>query len=152
MAPLMCSTTIFFNRPFLYRCLQHVADKDRSYKGALNKQPCVDLMIVDMLEGLPVPGLSIPATSIPRWNHESTEWLQPIFDFADQHVQDDGALIIIHPFRLPTKSKILGYCESYGFEVRKEWWGMNRLHLAKPENPSLTVRIVLKYFVLFNFS
>ena len=69
-------------------------------------QPCVDLMIVDMPEGLPVLGISIPSTSIPQWNFEPKDWLQPIFDFADQHLQDDGAIIIMYPFRLVTKSNI----------------------------------------------
>jgi hypothetical protein len=70
--------------------------------------------------------------------------LQPVFDFADQHLQDDGALIIIYPFRSATKSKILGYCKSYGFEVKKDWWGMNRLHLTSPTNPLLTVSLFIK--------
>ena len=102
-------------------------------------QPCVDLMIVDMPEGLLVPGISIPSTLIPQWNFEPKDWLQPIFDFADQCLQDDSAIIIIYPFRLVTKSNILGYCKSNGFNIRKEWWGMNRLHLASPVNPALTV-------------
>jgi hypothetical protein len=108
----------------------------------------VDLMIVDMPEGLPVPGISIPASSVPQWNHEPRELLQPIFDFADQHLQDDGALIIIYPFRSATKSKILGYCKSYGFEVKKDWWGMNRLHLTSPTNPLVTVSDVYNDNVL----
>lgn len=123
--------------------MQHIPDRDRRYKGALNQQPCVDLMVVDMPEGLPVPGISVPATAIPHWNQDSKEWLQPVFDFADQHLQDDGALIIFHPFRISTKSNILGYCKTYGFEVRKEWWGMNRLHLASPSNPSTTVSLLI---------
>lgn len=119
--------------------LQHIPDRERRYKGALNQQPCVDLMVVDMPEGLPVPGISVPPTAIPPWNQDCKEWLQPVFDFADQHLHDDGALIIFHPFRTSTKSNILGYCKTYGFEVRKEWWGMNRLHLANPSNPTTTV-------------
>lgn len=104
----------------------------------------MDLMIVDMPEGLAVPGVSNPASTVPNWNQEPREFLQPVFDFADQHLQDDGALIIIYPFRSATKSKILGYCKSYGFEVKKDWWGMNRLHLTSPTNPLLTVSLFIK--------
>lgn len=142
--------------------LQHFLNRDRRYKGAFNEQACVDLILVDMPEGLPVLGNSVPPTSIPPWNMDSKEWLQPIFDFTDQHLHDDGALIIIHPFYIGTKSNILGYRKNYGFEVRKEWWGMNRLHLASPTNPSATICsnlpiyfsslfyfiIVLNYFLL----
>ena len=119
--------------------MQHSKDGDRLYKGRASSQACVDLILVDMPEGLPVPGISDPATTVPEWNQCSKEWLEPVFDFADQHLQDDGAMIIIYPFRLTTKSNILGYCKSYGFEIRKEWWGMNRLHLASPMNPLFTV-------------
>ena len=104
----------------------------------------MDLMIVDMPEGLVVPGVSNPASTVPKWNQEPREFLQPVFDFADQHLQDDGALIIIYPFRSATKSKILDYCKSYGFEVKKDWWGMNRLHLTSPTNPLLTVSLFIK--------
>jgi len=120
--------------------MQHSGTRTRHYKGVAGSQPCVDLILVDMPEGLPVPSISEAPLTVPTWNTDSKEWLQPIFDFADQHLHDDGAIIIIHPFRVSTKSNILGYCKSYGFELRKEWWGMNRLHLASPVNPALTVR------------
>jgi len=129
--------------------MQHSSDKLRRYKGKASDHPCVGLMLVDLPEGLPVPGVSVPASSIPVWNQDSKEWLQPIFDFADQHLQDDGAIIFFHPFRLSTKSTILGYCKTYGFQIEKEWWGMNRLHLTSPANPSSTVSLLI-YFLLFS--
>jgi hypothetical protein len=117
----------------------HSSDKRRAHKGSSGNHPCVDLIIVDQPKGLPVPGISNLISSVPLWNQDSKEWLEPIFDFADQHLQDDGAFIILHPFRLSTKSNILGYCKSYGFEIRKEWWGMNRLHLTSAVHPTSTV-------------
>jgi hypothetical protein len=106
--------------------------KVRFYKGTTGVQPYLDLILADIPEGLPVPGISNPPTP---------EWLQPIFDFADNHLHDDGAMILFHPFRLTTKSMILGYCECFGFQVRKEWLGINRLHLTSPINPLLTVSL-----------
>jgi hypothetical protein len=120
--------------------VQHLKDKTRHYKGSSDVHPCLDLILADIPEGLPVPGISIPPSSIPAWNKESKEWLQPVFDFANEHLHDDGAIILFHPFRMSTKSNILGYCKSYGFAIRKEWWGMNRLHLTFPINPTSTVR------------
>jgi len=99
----------------------------------------MDLMLVDLPEGLPVPGVSNPPSFVPVWNQDPKDWLHPIFDFADQHLQDDGAMILFHPFRLSTKSSILGYCKSYGFQIEKEWCGINRLHLTSPINPAATV-------------
>ena len=113
---------------------QHSKSKVRFYKGTTGVQPCLDLILADIPEGLPVPGISNPPTSIPAWNQDTHEWLQPVFDFADNHLHDDGAIILFHPFRMTTKAMILGYCECFGFQVRKEWWGMNRLHLTSPIN------------------
>jgi hypothetical protein len=68
----------------------------------------LDLILANIPEGLPAPGISNPPLSIPAWNQESKEWL--LFDFADEHLYDDGATILFHPFRMSTKSDILGYC------------------------------------------
>ena len=48
-------------------------------------------------------------------------------------------MILIHPFRVTTKSNMLGYLKTWGYAIRKEWWGMNRLHLTSGINPLLTV-------------
>jgi hypothetical protein len=120
---------------------QHSKSKIRYYKGTPGVQPCVDLILADIPEGLPVPGISNPPTSIPTWNQETPEWLQPIFDFADNHLHDDGAIILFHPFRMTTKANILGYCVCFGFHVLKEWWGINRLHLTSPIHQGVTVSL-----------
>jgi hypothetical protein len=111
----------------------------RVFKGTIGVQPCLNLILVDIPMGLPVPGISNPPTSIPSWNQETHEWLQPIFDSTDNHLHDDDAIILFHPFRMTTKAMILGYCECFDFEVMKEWWGMNRLHLTSPINKSVTI-------------
>jgi hypothetical protein len=120
---------------------QHSKRKIRYYKGIPGVQPCVDLILADIPEGLPVLGISNPPTSIPTWNEETPEWLQPIFDFADNHLHDDGAIILFHPFRMTTKAMIIGYCVCFGFHDLKEWWGMNRLHLTSPINQGVTVSL-----------
>jgi hypothetical protein len=58
---------------------------------------------------------------------------------AEDYLQDDDAIIIIHPFQVDAKSTILGYCVEYGFETHKVWLCMNRLHLCSPLNRTLTV-------------
>jgi len=120
--------------------VHHSKEKTRHYKGSAEDHPCLDLILADIPEGLHVPGISNPPSSIPAWNQESKESLQPLIDFADEHLHDDGAIILFHPFRMSMKSNILGYCKSYGFAIRKEWWEMNRLHLTSPINPASTVR------------
>jgi hypothetical protein len=63
------------------------------------------LILADIPEGLPVSGISNPASSILPWNQDVEEWLQPIFDFADNHLHDDGAIIFFPPFSNDYKSK-----------------------------------------------
>jgi hypothetical protein len=109
------------------------------FKGESCKDPCVDLILVDMPESLPVPTISDPPGEIPEWNTAEDDWLDPIFDFADNHLVDDGAIIIIHPYRQSTKANILGYSKATGFTLFKDWTCMNRLHLASPVNHLKTV-------------
>ena len=131
----------YFNtKPGCPLIVQHSKNKTWHYKGFPEDHPCLDLIFADIPEGLPVVGISNPPSSILAWNQESKEWLQPLFDFADEHMHNDGAIILFHPFRMSTKSNILGYCKLYGFAIRKEWRGMNRLHLTSPINPASTVR------------
>jgi hypothetical protein len=82
----------------------------------------VDLILADIPEGLSVPGISNPPTSIPAWNQETPEWLQPIFDFADNHLYDDGAMILFHPSRLTTKSMILDIVSVSVFMFGRSGW------------------------------
>ena len=110
----------FFNtKPSCPLIVQHSKDKTCHYKGSTEDHLCLDLILADIPEGQSIPGISNPPSSIPAWNQQSKEWLQPLFDFADEHLHDDGAIILFHPFRMSTKSNILGYCKSYGFAIRK---------------------------------
>ena len=96
-------------------------------------------MIVDVLEGLPVPTVSNPAEAVPQWNQYSEDWIEAVFDFAENYLHDSGALLVMYPFSRAIKSFLLGYSESFGFKAQKEWWGMNRLHLTLPSDTSTTV-------------
>ncbi len=119
--------------------MQNKGSKERFFKGIQSDKPRLDLMIADMPEGLPVPNLSAPPSTIPKWNEASPTWLQEVFEFADGHIHDDGALIVIHPWKGSIRNNILGYASSYSFLKKKDWWGMNRLHLASPVSLSSTV-------------
>ncbi len=110
------------------------------FHGKLNRWPGLDLIIIDCQENLPVPGVSSPPTVIPSWNaDEGYDALQNAFVFAEKHLQDNGAFIIIHSYSTDSKANIAGLCDTYSMIVRKEWMGMNRLHLSSAFDPSSTV-------------
>jgi hypothetical protein len=79
------------------------------------------------------------ADVVPPWNHCSESFLEAVSVFAEEYLQDDGGVIVIHPFQVDAKSTILGYSAEYGFEIQTEWLYMNRLHLCSPLNRVLTI-------------
>jgi hypothetical protein len=97
------------------------------------------LIIVDVPEGLLAHIISSPVDVVSPWNQSIESFLDVVFVFAEDYLQDDGAIIVIHPFQVDAKSTILGYCVEYGFETHKKWLCMNCLHLCLPLNITLTV-------------
>ena len=131
--------------------MQHRGDRDRMFNGRRNAKGSVDLMLVDYQEDLRVPTVSDPSNEVPRWNKFLPANFDAIFDFADNHIQDDGAMVVIHPYDVAAKSAVLGYAKTYGFVERKNWVCMNRLHLCYPANEQLTVRLSWFFIKLYQF-
>jgi hypothetical protein len=119
--------------------MQHQGARSRRHNGVVNAKATLDLIIVDVPEDLPIPTVLDPTDVVPPWNQSADSLLEAVFVFAKDYLQDDGAMIVIHPFQVDAKSTILGYCVEYGFETRKEWLCMNRLHLYSPLNRTLTI-------------
>jgi hypothetical protein len=76
--------------------VQHKSDKARAFKGKQGTTGGVDLMIVDIPEGLPVPMVSSPPTSVPEWNSDDKNFLTMEFDFGSSFVHDNGVLLLVH--------------------------------------------------------
>jgi hypothetical protein len=119
--------------------VQHQGARSRRHNGIVNVKATLDLIIIDVPEDLLVPTVLEPADVLPPWNQSADSLLEAVFVFAENYLQDDGAMIVIHPFQVDANSTILGYCVEYGFETRKEWLCMNRLHLCSPLNRTLNV-------------
>jgi len=132
--------------------LQHKGEKQHFFKGVKSVKPCIDLIVVDMPEGLPYPDLFVPSSSIPKWNADNPLWLEAVFEFANGHLHDNGALIILYPLRAVTKANIMAYSTTYSFEKMKDWWGMNWLHLASPSSTSRMVTFFsISFFIGMDF-
>jgi hypothetical protein len=48
--------------------MQHQRGRSRRYNGVVNAKAILDLIIVDVHEGLPVPIVSSLADVVPPWN------------------------------------------------------------------------------------
>ena len=101
-----------------------------------------DLVIADLPENLPVPNVSYPSYNIPTWNALDTDFLGELFDFADEILHDDGALLLFHPddngdFR----ESIQDHFAAFGFTIFKEWLGVNRLRLSSAKHKDKTTNL-----------
>jgi hypothetical protein len=99
----------------------------------------VDLMIVDLPEGLPVPMVSSLPTSVPNWNSEHKSFLSMVFDIGGSLVHDNGVFLLFHKDDLKLKADTRGYSKAYNFSILKEWTGINRLPITSARDASKTV-------------
>jgi hypothetical protein len=101
--------------------VQHKSDKARAFKRVQGTAGGVDLMIVDIPEGLPVPMVSSPPTSVRGWNSTDKNFLPMVFDFGSSLVHDNGALLFFHKDDLKLRADIRGFAKAYHFSILKEW-------------------------------
>jgi hypothetical protein len=119
--------------------VQHKPDKARAFNGVQGTTIGVDLMIVDIPEGLPILIVSSPPTSVPVWNSTDENFLPLVFDFGSSRVHDTRALLLFHKDDLKLRANIRGYAKAYHFSIFKEWTGINRLPITSPRDASKTV-------------
>jgi hypothetical protein len=100
--------------------VQYKSDKAHAFKGKQGTTGGVDLMIVDIPEGLPVPMVSSPPTSIPEWNLDDKNFLAMVFDFGSSLVHENGVLLFFHKDDLKLRVDIRGFAKAYHFKILKE--------------------------------
>jgi hypothetical protein len=78
--------------------MQYQEARSSRHNGVVNAKATLDLIIVDVPEDLPVPTVSKPTDAVPPWNQSANSILEAAFVFAENYLQDDGAMIVIDPF------------------------------------------------------
>jgi hypothetical protein len=119
--------------------VQYKSDKARAFKGVQGTAGGVDLMIMDIPEGLPVPMVSSSPTSVPQWNSEDKNFLPILFALGSSLVHDNGVLLLIHKEDLKLRASIRGFAKAYHFSIMKDWMGINRLPITSARDASKTV-------------
>ena len=99
----------------------------------------MDLILLDIPDGLPVPNVSRPPFIVPKWNFLRPGFLDHAFDFASVHVQDRGAVLLFFSDDLEMRAKLRGYMTAYNFVLFREWMGINRLRMTSARDKSKTV-------------
>lgn len=131
--------------------------KKRYFKGVEGDDPVVDLIIFDVPEGLPVPGLGNHG-DVPVWNRlqrqvgtsgkEEAPWIQAAFAFADQFIEDNGAVLVFYPDSKFISNEILSWAEWGNFVEEAKWFAINGLPLTIPDHPIRTHKcFMVKCFV-----
>ena len=117
--------------------------RTRLFEGVPNARAGVDVIFFDCPENLPVPGVSKPSHIVPTWNADpDDEALQFMCSFAAEHLQDDGCIVLFHSYSRKSKENIAGVCEAYNLVQRKDWMGMNRIHLTSAIDNAKTVTAI----------
>ena len=119
--------------------VQHKSEKDQAFRGVQGSSVGVDLMIMDVPEGLPVPMVSDPASSILEWNKLPERFVETIFEFASGLVHDNGMFLLFHPNDFQMKADIRGCLKAYHFSLFKEFELIHRLQLISAKNASKTM-------------
>ena len=76
--------------------VQHKFEKVQAFTGVQGGSAGVDLMIMDVPEGLPVPMVSDPASSVLVWNKLPKRFVETVFEFASRLVHDNGVLLLFY--------------------------------------------------------
>ena len=114
--------------------------KNRLFEGVPNARAGVDVIFIDCLENLPVPGLLKPTHVVPTWNADpDDEALQLMCSFVVEHLLYDGCIVLFHSYSMKSKENIAGVCEAYNLVKKKDWMGMNCMHLTSIINNAKTV-------------
>lgn len=131
---------------------EHQGHKRREHKGNSDSPAVVDLLIMDVPEGLPVPGISL-GKDIPLWNQLKlrtsgsgkldSSWINAAFNFADDWVSDDGAVLVFFPDSKFITNEISSWALWANFREEMKWVVSTGLPLTKPDYPNRTV----KYFM-----
>jgi hypothetical protein len=101
-----------------------------------------DFDIADIPENMHVPNISDPSYSVPSLNALDSDFLGEFFDFADEILHDDGALLLFHPDdNGDLKESIEDHFVAFGFTIFKEWLGVNHLHLSSAKHKDKTTNL-----------
>jgi hypothetical protein len=96
--------------------------------GVVSSTGTIDLLIADMPEDLPVPGLTMV---IPEWNSIGNMYNQ-VFRFASRHLDDDGALLLLTTIGTIDSEEFVELHKKYGFDIFIDWACLQNLPLTHP--------------------
>ena len=108
-----------------------------------------NLLVADLLEGLPVPHTSCPPLVVPKWNKHNTTKIEAIFEFAFLFPHDNAFILLFISECKYVCQDVRTYSATYSFTLLKDWWGVNGMQLRTGIDGFVTVNIIF-FFNIFN--
>jgi hypothetical protein len=87
----------------------------------VKSEACFGLLIADMPDGLSVPNVLTPQSKVSNWNVVNDNWANPVFEFARDVLQDDGAILLFHLDNPKLRASIDQAAEDFGFSCLHNW-------------------------------
>ena len=140
---------------------KHQGVKRRRFKMANSNPSVVDLVVFDIPEGLPVPGIGAPGF-VPEWNRlekripdpqkknkMESPFIKDAFEFAETWICDDGCLLVFFPDSRFHNNEVLGWAAWANFKEAMKWTVVSGLPLTKPDysEGETTKTYVAKVFI-----
>jgi hypothetical protein len=75
----------------------------------------VQLVIVNIFRNLPIPFISKDLDDSLAWNWMVSEYIVVVFDFVENFLASNGAVLLFHPNDFKILKEVKFYLESYGF-------------------------------------
>ena len=125
--------------------MKHQGRKKRKFRMEYQNPAVVDLVVFDIPEGLPVPGIGV-AGQIPEWNRlekrvpdppkkkrQESPFIKEAFEFAEGWICDDGALLLFYPDSRFHNNEVAGWAAWANFKEAMKWTVVSGLPLTKPD-------------------
>ena len=128
--------------PVWTELLQFVKAHSGSRIWCLRGEPrdLVDMVIMDVHEGLLVPGIHAHFT-VPIWNEHPTRvndrgrkespFIHSCFELVGELLRDSAPLIVFYPDSKFISNELIGWADWAGFEEETKWFVINDLPLSR---------------------
>lgn len=111
------------------------AERQFFFEGIHHIRPAADLVIAEIPDGMPVPGISTESSTVPVWNALVPDFLKIVIGFSRKFMHDDGALLLFHPDNPQLKREIGSWLNNNNLKHKDDWMIVNSMHLTHPTTP-----------------
>ena len=120
----------------------------------------MDMVIIDVPEGLPVPGIHADSI-VPIWNSHPTRvndrgrkespFIHSCFELVGELLRDGAPLIVFYPDSKFISTELMGWADWAGFEEETKWFVINSLPLSRDGQLGQTQKCFMAKCFVRNF-